>query len=89
VKSYDLTVRFTAEDDHQANRITEALGRGLEAAGAEVGDAQLIEVPSARCGPHARLFARTDTRAVPTAAAPLDEDVPADGAGYRAHGGGV
>lgn len=32
------------------------------------------------------LFARTDTRAVPTAAAPLDEDVPADGAGYRGAG---
>jgi hypothetical protein len=78
MNDYRLVVDFAAESDEAANRMTEGFGKALESAGARVHAAELRPLSPS---PLARLFGRTD-RAVPTAAVPLDEDLPR-GPGYR------
>lgn len=55
MSTYDLSVRFTAEDDREAGNIVRAVERGLNEVGATVESASFEPVR-----PLARLFSRTE-----------------------------
>lgn len=73
MSAYELTLRFRAFDDLAANRIVQAVERGLNDAGAQVEDASLEPVRENATFPFKR---------VQTVATPLDGEDEPNGAGY-------